>query len=375
VNQVLLTGATGTIGGALVPRLLKDPDTSLTLLVRAADDAGVTARLHEMLAFWQLHPCGEVAARINAVRGDITLPGFGLVAKTLARLANEMTQIIHCAASVKLNMTLVEARATAVAPTRTVLEIGRSAARAGVLRKIDLVSTVGVWGRTPGVMPERPLPEVVDFHNTYEAAKAEAERVVWAEGEGLPITMHRPSMVVGETATGRTIHFQVFYHLCEFLSGVRTFGVVPDLGLTRLDIVPVDWVADAICWASSQEHTAGSIFHLCSGPHGAIALPRLQERVRDTWRRHGRAVPRLRQIDRGLLERLVPMIGALAGGKTRRALRGLSPVLAYLAEDQGFSNAETAVTLTTAGLPLPPVDSYLASVLNFYLQQSFAPVA
>ena len=58
-------------------------------------------------------------------------------------------------------------------------------ARAGTLRKIDLVSTVGVWGRTPGHMPERRLPEVSEFHNTYEAAKAEAERVVWNEGDGL----------------------------------------------------------------------------------------------------------------------------------------------------------------------------------------------
>ena len=58
--------------------------------------------------------------------------------------------------------------------------------------------------------------------------------------------------------TGRTIHFQIVNHLCEFLSGVRTFGVMPHLGQTRLDTVPVDWVADAICWASSHEHMAAN---------------------------------------------------------------------------------------------------------------------
>jgi nucleoside-diphosphate-sugar epimerase len=221
-------------------------------------------------------------------------------------------------------------------------------------------------------MPERRLPEVTDFHNTYEAAKAEAERVVWAEGQGLPITVHRPSMVVGESGTGRVIHFQIFYHLCEFLSGMRTFGVMPQLGHTRLDTVPVDWVADAIRWASDREDTAGRIFHLCSGPQGAIALPRLQERVRQAWRESGRKLPRLLVVNRRLLERLVPLIGALAGARTRRALRGLPPVLAYLAEDQGFDNTESLATFTTAGLPLPAVESYLGPVLAYYLAHQAA---
>lgn len=373
MKSVFLTGATGTIGSAVLPRLLADPQTRVTLLIRAADDTALHGRLEELCSFWGMAPGDPQRARIDTLRGDIALPGFGLGAGGLERLAATTTHVIHCAASVKLNMSLEEARRTAVAPTRTMLELGRLAARAGGLHKIDLVSTVGVWGRTPGLMPERPLPAVRDFHNTYEAAKSEAERVVWDEGQGLPITVHRPSMVVGETGTGRVIHFQVFYHLCEFLSGVRTFGVMPTLGHTRLDTVPVDWVADAICWASTTPGTAGRILHLCSGPDSAIALTDLQARVRQAWQAAGRPVPRLRTVDRRLLERLVPVIGALAGARTRRALRGLPPVLAYLAEDQGFSNAETARTLAAAGLPVPAVDSYLGSILDYYLEQRALP--
>ena len=368
MRRIFLTGSTGTIGSALAPRLLADADAEVSLLMRARDDADLQRRLGEMRAWWGLAPGDPRAARIRALRGDVSEPDFGLGAEAHARLAGETTHIIHCAASVKLNMPLEQARATAVVPTRSILALGHIAARAGVLRKIDLVSTVGVWGRTPGVMPERRMPEVSEFHNTYEAAKAEAERVVWAEGEGLPITVHRPSMVVGERGSGRVIHFQVFYHLCEFLSGVRTFGVMPHLGPTRLDIVPVDWVADAIVWASRDVSTAGRIFHLCAGPAGAIGLVPLQEVVRRTWQRHGRTLPRLRRVDRRLLERLVPWIGLLAGARTRRALRGLPPVLAYLAEDQGFDNVETARSLGAAGLPVPAVDAYLEPVLDYYLQ-------
>jgi len=369
LRRVLVTGATGTIGSAVVPRLLAEPGTQVTLLVRAADDAALCERVSQMTGWWGLSADDARLSRIEALRGDIELPRFGLDATRFDRLAAATTHVIHSAASVKLNMPMEQARATAVTPTRTLLELGRIAARAGTLRKIDLVSTVGVWGRTPGVMPERRLPEVGDFHNTYEAAKAEAERVVWDEGQGLPMTVHRPSMVVGERGSGRVIHFQVFYHLCEFLSGARTFGVMPRLGDTRLDTVPVDWVADVICWASGNQDTAGRILHLCSGPAGAIPLTDLQARVRERWAAAGRRLPRLRQVDRSLLERMVPLIGAVSGARARRALRGLPPVLAYLAEDQAFGNAESARTFAAAGLPLPSIGDYLDPVLDHYLRR------
>ncbi len=368
MRDVFLTGATGTIGSALVPRLLQDPETTLTLLVRARDAADLERRMTDMRLYWGIAEGSAQDRRIRALQGDISSPAFGLSPASFEDLAARTSHVIHCAASVKLNMSLDQARATAVTPVRTVLDFGRRAAASGCLKKLDLVSTVGVWGRTPGVMPEQQLPGVSEFHNTYEAAKAEAERVVWTEGGDLPITVHRPSMVVGERANGRVIHFQVFYHLCEFLSGARTFGIMPGLGHTRLDTVPVDWVADAICWSSREPRAAGRIFHLCSGPQLAIALPRLQQRVRDAWQAQGRPVPALRTVNRRLLAALVPIIGAFTGTRTRRALRGLSPVLAYLGENQGFSNTESAQALADAGLPVPPVDGYLDQVLAYYLE-------
>ena len=143
---------------------------------------------------------------------------------------------------------------------------------------------------------------------------------------------------------------------------------MPGLGQTRLDTIPVDWVADVICWSSRHPETAGQIFHLCTGADAAIDLVSLQHTVRQAWQASGRSLPRLRTVDRRWLERLVPVIALLAGQKNRRALRGLSPVLAYLAEDQGFSNQQTAERLAAAGLPVPKVQQYLAPVLDFYLQ-------
>jgi thioester reductase-like protein len=353
-----------------VPILLEDPGSRATLLIRAPDDAALAVRLASLFEHWGWVAGDPFASRVSAVRGDITLPDFGMPAAQLARVFGSASHVIHCAASVKLNMSLEQALATAVTPARTLIGLARRAHRDGSLQKLDLVSTVGVWGRTPGELPERPVPEVREFHNTYEAAKAEAERLVWTEATGLPVTVHRPSMVVGDTLSGRTMSFQVFYHLCEFLSGARTFGVMPHLGTVRLDTVPVDWVARAICWASGRPETAGQVLNLCSGPGDALPLTDLQRRVRQAWAAHGRPVPRLWSMDRRLLQRLLPVIGALTGASTRRALRALPAVLAYLAEEQAFGNTRTRETLAAAGLPLPPVEQYLDKVLGYYLDHA-----
>ena len=367
MNDILVTGATGSIGSALVPKLLQQEDTRIWLLLRAPDAAAAQSRLVGMLNYWGLHPGGTSASRLHLLHGDIAVPGFGLPSSTLDMLARECSRIIHCAASVKLNMPLEQARAATVVPTLSLLALARRGAELGRLSKVDLISTVGVWGRTPGRMPERRLPEIASFHNTYEAAKSEAERRVWEEGAGLPITVHRPSMVVGERRSGRAIQFQVFYHLCEFLSGLRTFGIVPDLGGKALDVVPVDWVADIIVWANRRPETAGAIYHLCSGPDGALPLCRLQQQVRAVWRQRGYQLPRLKPVPKGLLRAVIPLIGTVAGAKARRALRALPPILEYLSEDQAFDNVHSARTFEKIGLPVPMVSDYLAPVLDYYL--------
>lgn len=369
-NCIFLTGATGTVGSALVPVLLQEPRTSVVALIRARDEGDLHRRACAMFDYWSWGPGDERRARFKPLLGDVSLPKFGLAAREYAQLAQATTNIVHGAASVKLNMPMDEATRTAVLPTRNALALAREAAREGVLRKVELVSTVGVWGRSAGVMPERALPEVRDFHNTYEAAKAEAERIVWAEAGGLPITLHRPSMVVGDALSGRVIHFQVFYHLCEFLAGTRTYGIMPELGVQRLDTTPVDWVSKAIAWSVRTPQSAGLILHLCSGPTGSMQLCDLQQLVRAKWLADGRRVPRLRRVSAGLLARMVPAIGAIAGARVRRALRGLPPVLAYLAEDQAFSNDETSAMLAAADLPVPDVASYIGPVLDYYLENT-----
>ena len=128
MTHVFLTGSSGTIGSALVPRLLADPAQQVTLLLRAGRHGDLSARLSGLRADWGLADGDPRLQRLHTVQGDIAQPQLGLSDAQLAELAQRCTHIIHCAASVKLNMALDEARATAVTPTRSILALARRCA-------------------------------------------------------------------------------------------------------------------------------------------------------------------------------------------------------------------------------------------------------
>jgi thioester reductase-like protein len=368
MRAIFLTGGTGVVGNAIARALLATAGTRLALLLRGRSDQEVQERLQTLLRFWKL-PLGEVSDRVDALRGDASLPRFGLDPSRFQRVAAECSRIIHCAALVRMNLSLADARASAVSAAENVLELAGASRRFGRLEKVEFLSTVGVGGNRPGVLPERWITEPRGYHNTYEQAKAEAEVVV-ARGvaEGLPITVHRPSMVVGDSRAGEVIRFQIFYHLVEFLSGRRTFGFVPAFGATRLDIVPVDYVADAVVWSSGRPDTSGLVLHLCAGPEGSLRLDELQARVRESFVAAGHEVPRRISLPPGMLRAAIPAIRALLPASGRRALSTLPIFLAYLSGEQGFANKETRKILGDAGIALPAVDSYLGKVLDRYLR-------
>jgi thioester reductase-like protein len=373
MKQVFLTGATGAIGSALTTLYLDEPDTKVRLLVRAKRGRAVSERLEELAHFWGWRNDDPRWSKVNVIEGDAALPRFGVSEAHYAELARSTTHIVHCAGVVKMTLPLEEARAHAVVPAQAVIELADRNRVAGVLEKIEIVSTVGVGGRSPGLIPERPMPEVDSFHNTYEAAKAEAERVLFARWHDLPITVHRPSMVVGESTTGRIIHFQVFYHLCEFLSGRRTSGMMPSLEGATLDVIPVDYVARAIYWSSNNPAATGKVLHLCSGPQGAVPLSDLVERIRVRAARAGMHLPRVRYLPLALFRAAVPALRLFAPTHVKRALGNLDLFLAYLEELQTFANADTRALLQPVGIRVPPAASYLDTVLDYYQQHRRQP--
>ena len=369
MKTYFVTGATGTVGAALVPRLLLDDDAQIRLLIRAESREHLQSRFEELLSFWGESSEG-ILSRIKAIRGDAVLPYFGMSPGDYDALAGECTHIIHSSGAVRMNLPLAEARELAVGSAKNIAALAHACNDRGRLRKVEFVSTIGVGGKMAGAVPEAWIDEKREFHNTYEEAKAEAESYIARELEaGLPITVHRPSMVVGDSRTGRIIHFQVFYHICEFLSGRRTLGVLPAIRNTRLDTVPADYVARAIAWSSGQDSTIGKIVHLCSGPEEAIEIDALAESVRKIFRASGENLPGSVEIPLGLFKAGAPVLGRFVPRDKRSAMQVLPYLFAYMEEKQSFANSASRQMLKRAEIELPLVNEYLGNVLRYYLQR------
>ena len=377
MRTVLVTGATGAIGSELTRYLVAEERTHVRLLIRARSREHLDQRLRGLFQFWGLDPeDAAVSARVEAFAGDVTQPRLGLDETSWDRLTGEVTNVIHSAGNVKLNRPLSEARQSAVDSLRHVVSFVECCRERGTFQKLEYVSTVGVGGRMPGPVPERALFEPRSFRNSYEAAKAESEVFLVEQMErGLSATIHRPGMVVGDSVTGKIIQFQVFYHLCEFLSGRRTFGVIPDARAYRLDIIPVDYVARAIQISSLRGDTSGRIFHLCTGPEESPTIGDIAKHVQERFAANGRPTSTLRPIPPWLMRTLLPAAGWFVGRGTQRALRAVPYFLDYLDGQQGFANTNSRAFFSSAGIELPAPERYLDTVLSYYLESSAAAPA
>ncbi len=262
----------------------------------------------------------------------------------------------------------------ALGSAKAVVDFVRRCQASGQFQKLEFVSTVGVAGRTSGLLAESRVGEPrqpEDFHNTYEAAKWESERYLWREIDaGLPATVHRPSMIVGDSRTGKIIHFQVFYFLTDFLLGRRTWGIVPRTDNAILDIIPVDYVAKAIHLSTKENLGVGQVWHLCSGPEVSWKLSDLVARLRELLAERDEPCPASRSISLSNFRRLLRIATRFAPARSRRFLSGLPFLLDYLGEEQAFDNTQTDRLLSHHGLTVPPVESYLETIMTPYWSRS-----
>ena len=246
MSRVLLTGATGFVGMEVLARLLERGEEEVLCVVRAADQAAAQERLDGVLATLYTDP-SPYRGRARALAGDLTA---GVEAPGEA-----VDVVCHCAASISFDLPLEEARRINVEGTRAMLALGRATGA----RRFVHVSTAYVSGTHAGRFREDERG--VAFRNTYEQTKCEAEALFDDAGD-LSVAIARPSIVMGESGTGWTPAFNVLYWpLRAFARGL--FEAVPAKPDGRVDVVPVDYVADGIC--ALVDHDATGVFNLVAG--------------------------------------------------------------------------------------------------------------
>jgi thioester reductase-like protein len=359
-GPLLLTGATGFLGMELLARYLERTERTVYALVRAGDDAEATARLRAA-ASTVVSDLDRYENRLIAIRGDVALPGLGMEGRVRDELAEEITEIVHAAASVEFTLSLASARSINVDGTRQLLELAeRCAQRGSGLRRFSHVSTAYVAGTHRGEFAEDQLDRGQDFRNTYEQTKWEAERLLHAHFGHLPIQIFRPSIVVGERTSGWTPAFNVIYGPLRAFANAAMPPVMPARRASPVDVVSVDYVADAIFELSGRTDGAGTTYTLAAGERATSVGELIDLSAAAFERRRPRALPPAlyRQTVHQLLLRR-------SSGARRRWLERSEIFLPYFAVRVRYDTERATAALAPVGIVPTPLPDYFDRLVDY----------
>jgi len=271
LKTILLTGANGFIATQIARNLLSDNEVTIFALVRANDGQAAQAKLaREWWAYPEL--ISALGTRIQVVHGDVCQPNLGLGEAEYSNIAEKTTHIIHTAADWRF-LPLDELRKTNVQGTANVITFAKEANTHHHLERFSHVSTAYVAGGATGIISEDQLTDQYGFFTDYERSKYEGELLVQAAKDELPISIFRPSMVVGDSKTGIIKTFNTFYFpLRLYLTG--KMRLMPVSRSLKINVVPVDYVAKTIAQLTFEPKAKGQTFHLIA-PYES--LPQLGE--------------------------------------------------------------------------------------------------
>ena len=357
-DALLLTGATGFVGMALLARILERTDRRVVVLVRAGSQLEADARLEALMASVTGTP-DYYRDRVTAVRGDLTAPGLGL-GRRRDWIAEHVSEIIHGAASVSFNLSLSNARSINVEGTRRLLALAHDCAASGDgLRRMTYVSTAYVAGARHGCAQESELDVGQSFRNAYEQSKEEAELLVRSERERLPLTIVRPSIVVGERETGWTSSFNVMYGPVR-AAAAGALQVMPGRHGGVLDIVTVDYVADAVLALAASPKAQGGTFQIVAGEQAAT----VGELSRLAARRFNRRRPRLipPRVYRSVVH---PFMLCRTDPDRRRRLRASEVYFPYMSLDLRFDDHQARELLEPLGIRATPLRDCFDVLMDF----------
>lgn len=349
MTALLMTGFPGFLGSALLPRLLARRDGTRALCLVQPHHLP-TAR-ERLLAIESEHP--HARDRVELVTGDITRPGLGVDPQHEPAL-DEVTEVWHLAAVYDLTVDEQVARRVNVDGTEAVLAF---CAEQPALERLQYVSTCYVSGRYDGVFQEDDLDVGQRFLNHYEATKFEAELAVRrAMDDGLPATIYRPGIVVGDSRTGATQKYDGPYFYARFLRRQPLpVAALPSVATdVRVSLVPRDYVVDAMDALSVIDRSLGRTYAL-TDPDPPTARE-VAEHFADHLGKRLVWVPLPVGLARAAL-------GTVPGLERLLGLPGES--LDYLTSRATYSTINAVTDLAGTGVTCPPFETYVGRLLAF----------
>lgn len=345
-ESCFITGFPGFIASRLVESLAR-PECQFFLLVqpqfveRAMEEVEAIAAATE-----------TPLESFVLVEGDISLPNLGIPNADLETIQYETTDMFHLAAAYDLAVPKDVAFDVNLQGTKNVNDLACSIKN---LRRYNYVSTCYVAGKREGRILESELEHKAGFRNFYEETKYLAEIEVERLKSHLPVTIYRPSVVVGDSRTGETAKYDGIYYLIQYLRKAPALLRLVNVGnsAVRLNLVPVDFVVGGIAALSRETRAVGKTVALAD-PDPYTTAELFDCIAKDMTGRRSEFRPPVRLAEWFLNTRVSPVITGLPHYG-----------VPYFFISQTYDTAIANALLEPYGIRCPRFDGYVRNLLDF----------
>ncbi|MGC9516669.1 MAG: SDR family oxidoreductase [Methanomicrobiales archaeon] len=365
IGQVLFTGATGFLGTQIIRRLIKK-DCNILVLVRGKD---YESALNHLKRSWREWPnlIASIDKNVQIINGDLSEYNLGLDEKEYDQLTDKINYIIHCAADLRLDASLEELRVINVQGTANIIKLGEKAHHKHGLKRLIHISTAYVAGKREGSISEESLSAQYGFSSNYERSKYESEILV--KNSKLPNSIIRPGMIIGDSNNGYIQTFNTVYVFMRLYLN-QQLKIVPVNFSLKLNIIPVDYVAEAVITILFKKDAQGKTFHL-TAPNES--LPTIKEMVEfiNNWA--------FEELDLKISKPLfIPLAPLIINGlerikkhfnpKNRKLIENLVTLAPYFNEKRKFLRKNTEKIMGAYHLDWR---EYLPNILEFAVYYGF----
>ncbi len=352
MSTLFFTGFPGFLGSSLLPRVLaRDAGSRAVCLIQAKFAEASQHKIDQIVAEQP-----ELAGRIELVEGDITAPDLGL--GEAQELRQSVREIYHLAAVYDLSVPRRVGMRVNVDGTHHMLDF---AEKCPALTRFHYVSTCYVSGTYPGIFGEEDLEKGQEFNNFYEETKYLAEVEVQRRmEEGLPATIYRPPIVVGDSRTGATQKYDGPYFVMRWLLRQPAIAFMPMVGdpnLTRVNLAPSNFVIDAMTYLSGLEISTGKVYQLADP--SPLTVDELTRVIAEATRRKVVRIPLPKIVAKAAIN-YVPGV--------YRVMQIPAASVDYFVHPTHYTSFQTQADLAGSGISCPPFASYVDRLVKFVQQ-------
>ncbi len=276
-SNILVTGATGLIGGEILQRLARMPLGKLWAMVRPRPDVDLRARITDRLARSGDFSEPWFPKRIEVIAGDVSRPGWGVEVNTAQTLRRELDMIVHCAADTSFYRN-DSVQDTNVEGVRNLIELARQCERQPLIVYMSTASNSGKVSHCC-VREDEGCQPTNEHHNEYTRSKAVAETLL--RQSGLPVLTLRPTIVLSANLPDPLFARSILW----FVPLLRKFDCLPVDPEGRLDVVPVSYVADMTVRLLQMPNRRWDSYHLSAGDDSATVIGEANEFINEYYGR------------------------------------------------------------------------------------------